>query len=86
MSSLPNVDADKLNRLKSRLVTKQSSNGLNAVPTFMGYEEFYKEFILVASNYIFNRHLCDAIIADIVELNDTKFTTYDYEDSGMFSF
>lgn len=49
----------------------------------MGYEEFYKEFILVASNYIFNKHLCDALIMEIIELNNTKFTFNDYQDSGF---
>lgn len=76
------MNADKLNRLKNRLVTKKTSNGLNAVPVFMGYEEFYKDFIVVASNYFFNRHLCDALIADIIKINDTKFIKNDYEDSG----
>lgn len=82
LSSLPNVDASKLNRLKNRLVTKQSSSGLNSAPAFMGYEEFYKEFILVAANFIFNKHLCDILIAAIIELNDTKFTINDYEESS----
>lgn len=77
------MDSDKLNRLKNRLVTKQSSSGLNALPVFNAYEEFFKEFISVASNHVFNRHLSDTFIAAIIEINDTKFSTNDYEDSGM---
>nr|CAH7739000.1 unnamed protein product [Callosobruchus chinensis] len=74
-SSLPNIDADKLNRLKNRLTTKQHSNGLNSPPLFTGYQEFYKDFIVVAANHIFNKHLSDMFITEIVETNDTKFMT-----------
>lgn len=80
--SLPNVDAEKLTRLKNRLVNKQS-NGLNSAPSFMGYEEFFKEFISVSSNYVFNRHLTDIFIAEISELNSSTFITNDYEDPGI---
>ncbi|VEN48881.1 unnamed protein product [Callosobruchus maculatus] len=72
-SSLPNIDADKLNRLKNRLTTKQHSNGLNSPPLFTGYQEFYKDFIVVGANHIFNKHLSDVLTSEIVELNDTKF-------------
>ncbi|KAJ8916530.1 hypothetical protein NQ315_000172 [Exocentrus adspersus] len=79
-STLPNVDIDKLNRLKSRLITKQTSNGTSSTPSFNGYEEFYRDFIAAAASYAFNRHLCDALIADILELNDTKFICTDLEE------
>nr|CAI5832677.1 unnamed protein product [Callosobruchus analis] len=74
-SSLPNIDADKLNRLKNRLTTKQHSDGLNSPPLFTGYQEFYKDFIVVGANHIFNKHLSDMFISEIVEMNDTKFMT-----------
>ncbi|KAJ8939318.1 hypothetical protein NQ314_011176 [Rhamnusium bicolor] len=77
LSSLANVDADKLNRLRNRLVTKQSANGINSLPSFTGHQEFYKDFIIEAANYVFNKHLCDTLIAEIVELNDTKFSCTD---------
>ncbi|XP_018572391.1 codanin-1 [Anoplophora glabripennis] len=80
LSSIPNVDADKLNRLNCRLVTKQSSSGINSVPLFTGHQEFYKDFIVIAANYLFNKHLCDALIAEIVDLNDTKFSCTDLEE------
>lgn len=82
LSSIPNIDADKLNRLKSRLVTKQSSNGINSVPLFTGHQEFYKDFIVIAANYPFNKHLCDTLIAEIVELNDTKFSCTDLDETN----
>lgn len=73
------IDADKLNRLTNRLVTKQASNGINSLPVFSGYQEFFKEFIVVSANYLFNRHLCDSIVSEIVELNETKFSDADLE-------
>ncbi|XP_060532788.1 codanin-1 isoform X3 [Cylas formicarius] len=70
--NLGHIDADKLNRLTNRLVTKAASNSINSVPNFGGDQEFFEIFILTASNYSFNRHLADSIIADIIELNDSK--------------
>lgn len=72
LTSLP-IDKDKFNRLKNRLTTKQSSDGINYVPTFPGYQEFFKEFIVVSSNVKFSRHLCDIFITEILELNGTSF-------------
>lgn len=53
------------------------------MPVFLGYEEFFKEFILTASNYSFNKHLSDTFISEIIEINDSKFSINDYDDSGM---
>ncbi|CAG9772743.1 unnamed protein product [Ceutorhynchus assimilis] len=84
LSFLPqlSIDADKLNRLTSRLVTKQVSNGINAPPVFSGYQEFFKEFIVVSGNCFFHKHLCDIFVSDIVELNDTKFSGTELEDES----
>nr|XP_023021263.1 codanin-1 [Leptinotarsa decemlineata] len=81
LSSLPNIDSNKLNLLKNRLVTKQVSSGLNSLPLFTGHQEFYKDFILTAANHAFNRHLCDTFISEIIELNDTKFSCTDLNES-----
>ncbi|KAK9887598.1 hypothetical protein WA026_023481 [Henosepilachna vigintioctopunctata] len=78
LTSLPNIDKDKFDRLKTRLVTKQSSSS-DTVPEFTGYQEFYKEFILFSSNPNFLRHLCDTFISEIIELNDTTFNNLDTE-------
>lgn len=75
LSSIPNVDVDKLNRLKTRLVTKQTSNGINSSPAFTGYQEFYRDFLLVASSHIFIQNVKDVLISDIIQLNDTSFTS-----------
>ncbi|XP_050315737.1 codanin-1 [Anthonomus grandis grandis] len=76
------IDADKLKRLTNRLVTKQSSNGINSLPVFSGYQEFFKDFIIVSSNPLFNRHICDSFTSEIIELNDIKFSTAELEDKG----
>ncbi|KAJ8956313.1 hypothetical protein NQ318_015050 [Aromia moschata] len=81
LSSLANVDADKLSRLRSRLVTKQASSGVNRLPAFTGHQEFYRDFIIVAGSYAFNRHLCDALITEIVELNSAGFCCTNLDDS-----
>lgn len=80
-SGIPKIDADKLNRLKTRLVTKKVTNGINAIPTFFGIQEFYKEFIIAASSYGFNEHLKNTFITEIVELNESNFESNNFEDS-----
>ncbi|CAH0548798.1 unnamed protein product [Brassicogethes aeneus] len=77
LPSLPNLDAEKFSRLKSRLVTKQNSNGLNSLPFFSGHQEFYKEFIVTGGHHTFNKHLGDSLITEILELNSSKFDGID---------
>ncbi|XP_066149052.1 codanin-1 [Euwallacea fornicatus] len=72
LPSLP-IDADKLRILTNRLITKETINGINTVPTFSGYQEFFKEFMVISSNYGFTVNLRDCFIATIIELNDRKF-------------
>ncbi|RZC35070.1 codanin-1, partial [Asbolus verrucosus] len=74
------VDAQKLSKLRSRCVTKENCQGLNSLPKFSESEEFYKDFILVGANHCFNRHLADALIEEIVELNDTNFNINELDD------
>lgn len=83
LTSLPNVNTEKLNRLKTRLVMRQSSNRINEPPTFTGVQEFYKEFISVAASNVFNTHLKDALIVEIMELNETNFETSDLEEADV---
>lgn len=85
LSSLPNIDETKLNRLKNRLVTKDSSVSFNSLPLFTGYQEFYKEFIVTAANYIFNSYLRDIFISEIIELSEIKFFPVDFEESDESS-
>lgn len=73
MVSLPNIDADKLHRLKNRLVTKQENNDLNSTPTFTGSQEFYKDFILASGSHIFYEYLRDSLILEITQLTGDTF-------------
>ncbi|XP_018323573.1 codanin-1 [Agrilus planipennis] len=77
LSSLSGMTSEKFSLLKSRITTKQFSNGINTTPTFTDHQEFYKEFLIVASNYTFYSHLKDQFISDIIELNDFKFDDYE---------
>ncbi|CAG9815027.1 unnamed protein product [Phaedon cochleariae] len=79
--SLPSIDKEKLHRLKNRLVEKNVTRGLNSPPQFAGYQAFYRDFILEAKNHCFNRHLCDTLIYEIVELNSNKFGFVDLDDT-----
>lgn len=74
------VDAQKLNKLKSRCVTKETCQGLNSLPRFNEGEEFYRDFILVGANYCFNRHLSDAFIEEITELNESYFSNNEVDE------
>ncbi|XP_076255015.1 codanin-1 like protein dlt [Rhynchophorus ferrugineus] len=78
LPSLP-IDVNKLNQLTNRLVTKETSNGINSLPEFTGHQEFYRDFIVVASNHSFNKHLCDNLISEIIEINNATFWETDLE-------
>ncbi|XP_044260960.1 codanin-1 [Tribolium madens] len=73
------VDAEKLNKLKNRCVTKETCHGLNSLPKFSESEEFYRDFIVVGANFVFNRHLADALIEEIIELNESYFSNNEEE-------
>jgi hypothetical protein len=46
-------------RLNARMSTPNSNYGPNPAPKFTGYQEFFKEFIDIASNPVFNQLLMD---------------------------
>ncbi|KAF5292664.1 hypothetical protein FQR65_LT11216 [Abscondita terminalis] len=77
--SLPNVDAEKLSRLNTRMVGKYNSSGINSPPSFNGHEEFFVDFITSANSYRFNRHLVDAFAAQIIDLNDFALNSEEFE-------
>lgn len=79
LSSIPNVNLDKVNRLKTRLVTKQTPNTINPTPDFIGSQEFYRDFLFIASTHIFIQHIKDVFIAEILQLNDTNFGSNELE-------
>ncbi|XP_030754792.1 codanin-1 [Sitophilus oryzae] len=71
------INPNKLNQLTNRLIMKESTNGINSLPSFTGYQEFYKDFIVVSASHCFNKHLSDILASDIIELNETKFWVAD---------
>lgn len=75
LSTIPNISIDKVNRLKTRLITKQTPNNINPPPDFTGLQEFYRDFLLIASTHTFIQHIKDVFIAEILQLNDTNFNT-----------
>lgn len=86
LKSLKHLDPGKLTRLRERLVTPISSRGPVPPPSFPGVQEFYKDFILHASNAMFYAHLQDCLVHEIMELNDTQFTGSEIEDTGIVIF
>ncbi|XP_008194510.1 codanin-1 isoform X2 [Tribolium castaneum] len=77
------VDAQKLNKLKNRCVTKESNQGLNSLPKFSESEEFFRDFIVVGANFAFNRHLADAFVEEIVELNESYFGNAEEDENSV---
>lgn len=61
-----NIDANKLNKLNNRLITRHSTNLL----LFNEQQSFFKDFIVIANDPKFNKHLIDIFISDIIDLNN----------------
>ncbi|XP_031331654.1 codanin-1 isoform X1 [Photinus pyralis] len=68
-SAIPNIDEEKLSKLNTR-IGKKNCTGINSIPTFTNYEEFYKDFVLIAASPSFSKHFVDVIAAEISRLND----------------
>ncbi|KAM4661880.1 codanin-1 [Discoglossus pictus] len=69
LNMLGSDNLNKLKRLQERLVTPQSVSGPCPPPSFPGYQEFFRDFILSAGNYQFNQHLMDSLCQEIQELD-----------------
>lgn len=76
------MDIEKVNRLRTRLVTKQSPNSINPTPDFTGHQEFYRDFLLVSSSHVFVENVKDVFIAEILQLNDTNFSPNEIDGDG----
>lgn len=84
LKALKHVNPEKLTQLSKRFVTPLPSQGQDIGPSFPGMQEFFKDFILHAFNPIFYAHLENCLVHEIMELNDTQFTSSEIEDSGAF--
>ena len=58
-------DPIKLKRLNARMSMAKPSYGPNPSPKFIGYEEFFKEFIDYSSSPVFHQCLKDALTHEI---------------------
>ncbi|XP_018420396.1 PREDICTED: codanin-1 [Nanorana parkeri] len=77
------LGSDNLNRLKQlqeRFVAPQSVGGPCPPPSFPGYQEFFRDFILSAGNYQFNQHLMDSLCQEIQELDALSIVGYETTD------
>ena len=76
------VNAYPTIRLQERFIKPLSVGGPCPGPTFPGIQEFFRDFILVASNPLLNQHLADTFTAKVLDLNETEFTKQDEEDAA----
>ncbi|XP_059484004.1 codanin-1 [Neocloeon triangulifer] len=68
------VDPERLKRLHQRLVTPSKAlAGPCPLPDFSGWEEFFRDFIVIASNANFNQHLQDSLLSTLRALDGKKF-------------
>ncbi|KAG8229703.1 hypothetical protein J437_LFUL009828 [Ladona fulva] len=79
--ALRDADPEKLQRLQRRLVwPSRSRGGFCPLPTFVGTQEFFRDFIVFGANPMFNEHLKDCLISDILELNEMQFSASEFEE------
>ncbi|XP_069806167.1 codanin-1 isoform X2 [Dendropsophus ebraccatus] len=77
------VGSDNLNRLKrlqERFVAPQTVGGPCPPPSFPGYQEFFRDFILSAGNFQFNQHLMDSLCQEIQELDANSLMGHETTD------
>ncbi|XP_037795460.1 codanin-1-like [Penaeus monodon] len=79
LTLLKKQQPEKYKRLYERLVTPSRLGGPCPTPSFPGSQEFFRDFILTASNLTFNQHLKDALISRILDLNDQEFVILEPE-------
>ncbi|XP_071441752.1 codanin-1 [Hetaerina americana] len=79
--ALRDADPSKLQRLQRRLIwPSRSRGGCCPIPTFPGAQEFFRDFIVYGANHMFNEHLKDGFVSDILNLNDSQFIASELED------
>lgn len=88
LSQLQSSDPDKLRRLKERLTNPSETNisrsNCSDAPyklAFEGDQEFFRDFIILASSPSFNEHLKNSLIDGIEELSYSE----DFDDQDRFA-
>ncbi|XP_073408773.1 codanin-1 [Dendrobates tinctorius] len=71
---------NRLKRLQERFVTPQSVGGPCPPPSFPGYQEFFRDFILSAASFHFNQHLMDILCQEIQELDAISIVGHETTD------
>lgn len=71
LNMLGSDNLNRLKRLQERFVVPQSV-GPCPPPSFPGYQEFFRDFIISAGNYQFNQHLMDSLCQEIQELDSNS--------------
>uniref|UniRef100_A0A8C5MWA8 Codanin-1 C-terminal domain-containing protein n=1 Tax=Leptobrachium leishanense TaxID=445787 RepID=A0A8C5MWA8_9ANUR len=69
LNMLGSDNLNRLKRLQERFVTPQSVGGPCPPPSFPGYQEFFRDFIVSAGSYQFNQHLMDSLCQEIEDLD-----------------
>ncbi|XP_063803724.1 codanin-1 isoform X2 [Pseudophryne corroboree] len=81
------IGSDNLNRLKrlqERFVTPPSVGGPCPPPSFPGFQEFFRDFILSAGSYQFNHHLMDSLCQEIQELDAISIVEHETTDRESY--
>jgi codanin-1 len=80
------VDPERLKKLHERLVTPAKTlSGPCPPPEFSGWEEFFRDFIVIAANMKFNQHLLDALASKLYELESQHFSHDELQPKGFFN-
>ncbi|XP_075700831.1 codanin-1 isoform X2 [Rhinoderma darwinii] len=80
LNMLGSDNLNKLKRLQERFVAPQSVGGPCPPPSFPGYQQFFRDFILSAENYQFNQHLMDSLCQEIQELDANSIVGHETTD------
>ncbi|XP_071971747.1 codanin-1 [Engystomops pustulosus] len=80
LNMLGSDNLNRLKRLQERFVAPQSVGGPCPPPSFPGYQEFFRDFILSAGNYQFNQHLMDSLCQEIQELDANSIVGHESTD------
>ncbi|KAM8920861.1 codanin-1 [Pelodytes ibericus] len=72
LNMLGSDNLNRLKRLQERFVAPQSVGGPCPPPSFPGYQEFFRDFIVSAGSHQFNQHLMDTLCQEIQELDDVS--------------
>lgn len=67
---LPNIDLTKLSKLQERL---SAPSTFSSHFLFPGHQTFFRDFIVAAENVVFMEQLKVALVAKLIEMNDTSW-------------